>query len=109
LRESEMSRPLWTQMGNPATREAAWTWFKAHFDAMLARLPKRNGAWLVGMGRSFCDEPHADDVQAYFAPKIATLEGGPRALASAVEDIKLCAARKKAQEPSAREVFGKKP
>jgi cytosol alanyl aminopeptidase len=109
LRESEMARPLWSQMGNPATREAAWTWFKAHFDQMLARLPKRNGAWLVGMGRSFCDEPHADDVQAYFAPKIATLEGGPRALASAVEDIKLCAARKKAQEPSARELFAKKP
>jgi aminopeptidase N len=108
VRESEMMRPLAAQLQNPATREAAWTWLKEHFEAVLARLPKRAGAGLVGTGRYFCDEAHAAEVQAFFGPKVQALEGAPRALASTVEDVKLCAARRKAQEPSAREVFGGK-
>ncbi len=107
VRESEMTRPLAAQLGVPETREAAWTWLKAHFDAVLARLPKRAGGGLVSLARPFCDEAHAANVQAFFGPTIESLEGGPRALASTVEDVRLCAARRKAQEGSAREMFGK--
>jgi alanyl aminopeptidase len=58
------------------------------------------------MGGVFCDEAHAADVAAFFTDaKIATLDGAPRVLATALEDIRLCAARRKAQEASAREMF----
>jgi alanyl aminopeptidase len=106
-RESEMLRPLVVQLEDPGTREAAWAWVLAHYDALIARLPARRGSALITLGRAFCDEKHADEVAAYFGPKIASLEGGPRALASTVEEVRLCAARKKTQEPSARERFGR--
>jgi alanyl aminopeptidase len=109
VRESEMMRPLWAQLRNPTTREAAWVWLKGHFDEILARVPNREGGWLVYTGRSFCDDAHAEEVQAFFGPKVQSLEGGPRNLDTTIEDIRLCAARKKAHEPSARELFGKKP
>ena len=60
------------------------------------------------MGSVFCDEAHAKDVEAFFTPaRIAQIDGAPRVLASTLEDIRLCTAKRKPQEPSARELFGK--
>jgi alanyl aminopeptidase len=109
VRDSEVATPLWAQLDRPDTREAAWTWLKGHFDALVARLPKRTAGWLPTMGRRFCDEAHAADVQAFFQSKIGALEGGPRNLASTVEDVRLCATRKSKHEASARELFARKP
>jgi alanyl aminopeptidase len=108
LRDSEIMAPLGTQLSNPATREAAWAWIKENYVAILSRLPRHHGGvGLVSMGRSFCDAAHATDVEAFFTPKIDGIEGGPRTLASTLEDVRLCAARRDAQEPSAREMFGR--
>jgi hypothetical protein len=41
----------------------------------------------------FCDVGHAEEVEAFFHPKLETLPGGPRSLARAVEGIRLCAAK----------------
>jgi alanyl aminopeptidase len=107
LRDSEIMTPLGTQLSNPATREAAWAWIKENYVAILSRLPRHHGGvGLVSMGRSFCDGLHAADVEAFFTPKIESIEGGPRTLASTLEDVRLCAARRDAQEPSARAMFG---
>lgn len=107
LRDSEMLTPLGAQLSRPDTRDAAWAWMKEHYDAILGRLPRHHGGvQLVGAGGHFCDEPHARDVEAFFAPKIDGIEGGPRALASTLEEIRLCAAKRGAQEGSARELFG---
>jgi cytosol alanyl aminopeptidase len=108
-RENEMTRPLGVQLAEPDTREAAWAWLKGHFDAVIARSPKRAGRGLILLARSFCDEAHAADIEAFFGPKAQTIDGGPRALASTLEDVRLCAARQKVQEPSAREMFAKRP
>jgi alanyl aminopeptidase len=60
------------------------------------------------MGGVFCDEKHLKDVEAFFTPeRVAHIEGGPRTLASTLENIQLCVARRKAQEPSAREFFSR--
>jgi cytosol alanyl aminopeptidase len=107
LRDSEIMTPLGVQLANPATREMAWTWIKDNYDAILARLPRHHGGvGLVSTGHSFCDTAHAADVEAFFAPRIDGIEGGPRTLASTLEDVRLCAAKRQAQEPSARLMFG---
>ncbi len=87
----------------------AWGWLKAPIADVIARLPRHHaGGSLVSATRSYCDEEHAKGVESFFAPKIEAIEGGPRTLASTLEDIRLCAARRKAQEPSAREFFAKR-
>jgi alanyl aminopeptidase len=106
LRDSEILTPLFVQMGSAETRDTAWAWLKEHLDAVLARLARRQGVALIGMaGRAFCDDGLARDVEAFFGPKVAHMEGGPRVLATAVEEAHLCAARRTRQEESAREFF----
>jgi len=109
LRDSEVLTPLSLQLAAVETREATWAWIKDHYDDIRARLPQHRGSLgLVGMGRVFCDEAHAADVEAFFTPKIDSIDGGPRTLAGTLEDIRLCAARRKAQEKSARDFFRKR-
>jgi alanyl aminopeptidase len=106
LRDTEILAPLWAQLSQPDMRDTAWAWVKEHYDAILTRLPKHHGGvQIVSTGRSYCDEAHARDAEAFFAPKIESIEGGPRALAQALEDVRLCAARRTAQDASARELF----
>ncbi len=47
----------------------------------------------------------ADRVEAFFAPFIDELQGGPRNLAGAVESIRLCAALVRAQGAATRAFF----
>ena len=108
LRDNEVLTPLWAQLGAFETRDATWGWLKDHYEVVRARLPKHHGGVaLVGAPRSFCDEAHAADAQSFFASKVDGMEGGPRALASTVEDIRLCTAKRAAQEASARALFAK--
>jgi alanyl aminopeptidase len=110
LRPVEVLTPLALQLESSSTREAAWQWLKAHYDALLAAVPKEHGqAHLVELASVFCDVEHAKDVEAFYTPeRLAKVDGGPRALASTLEEIRLCAVKRKVQEPSARQMFGKK-
>jgi alanyl aminopeptidase len=109
LRDTEMFAPIWAQLSQPDKRDTAWAWVKEHYDAILTRLPKHHGGvQLISTGRAYCDEVHARDVETFFTPKIESIEGGPRALAQALEDVRLCAARRSAQEASGRELFAGK-
>jgi len=111
LRATEVSWPVWSMLGQHATREATWGWVKDNFDRLLAAVPKHHGqTQIIRMGGEFCDEAHARDVEAFFAPaRLAQIEGGPRELAGTLEEIRLCAAKRAKQEPSAREMFGRRP
>jgi alanyl aminopeptidase len=107
LRDNEVLAPLSAALGDPEKRDAAWAWMKANFDAIRDRLPHHHGGTaLVGMGGVYCDGAHAGDMEAFFKPKIDGIEGGPRVLASTLEDVRLCAARRKAQEGGIRSFFG---
>jgi alanyl aminopeptidase len=110
LRVTEVGRTLAAQLDAPETREAAWRWMKDHYDALAERMSHHHGGVrLIAMARVFCDESHANDAETFFAKRVDGIEGGPRVLASTLEDVRLCAAKKKAQEPSLREMFsGKK-
>ncbi len=110
LRATEVTSPIWTQLGQNETREATWQWVKENFDKLLTTVPKHHGqTQLINMGSVFCDEAHAKDVESFFTPaRLAQIDGGPRVLAGTLEEIRLCATRRQKQEPSAREFFGKK-
>jgi alanyl aminopeptidase len=107
LRDNEVTGPISTQLTRPESREAAWAWLKDHVDALLARLPRHHGgAGLISSSvRAFCDESHLQEAEALFRSRLDHIDGGPRALAMAVEDVRLCAARRKAHEASARAFF----
>jgi alanyl aminopeptidase len=106
LRDTEVLVPLYVQLDRPDTREAAWAWLKDHYDAILARMPRHHaGVQLVGAGGRFCDADHAKDFESFFTPKIASIDGGPRALAETLEGVQLCVARRTASEQSARDFF----
>jgi cytosol alanyl aminopeptidase len=109
LRPTEVTAPVWALLGRDETRDATWQWVKANFDRLLAAVPKHHGqTQLISMGGVFCDDAHAADVQSFFsAEKIAKIEGAPRVLASTLEEVRLCAAKRKVHEPSARAFFAK--
>jgi cytosol alanyl aminopeptidase len=106
LRTNEVLQPLGTQLSMLETRDAAWQWLRTNFDAIVARIsPNRAGALPYYV--RYCDEAHAAEMEAFFTPKIAKLDGGPRNLANALESMRLCVARRKAQEDSLRSFFAK--
>ena len=110
LRATEVTSPVWSKLGQHETREATWQWVKDNFDKLLAAVPKHHGqTQLINMGSVFCDEAHAKDVESFFTQaRIAQIDGGPRVLASTLEEIHLCIVKRQKQEPSAREFFAKK-
>lgn len=106
LKVNEVLSPLWGQVGDPRTREQAYAWSRANIDALLARLPGEAGGEIVpvitGGG---CSEAAALELDAFVTPRKAKLPGVERALAQALESIRLCAAKKAAHVDSARELF----
>jgi hypothetical protein len=48
---------------------------------------------------ALCDDDRKAEAEKFFRPKIEKLDGGPRVLAQALEQLSLCSAAKKAQTP----------
>jgi alanyl aminopeptidase len=111
VRSDEALIPLSGQLAQPETRDAAWTWFEGHVDAVLGRLPPARASWLAWSGAVFCDAAHADAIARLFGERAKKLAGGPREVAGAVESVRLCAARRDAAGPGLRALFtgGKRP
>jgi alanyl aminopeptidase len=106
LSPEEVMIPIFTQLALRDAREATFRWLEANLDAILARLATRK-PFALRIGAFLCDEARADAVEKLFASRIDKIEGGPHLLAGALERIRLCAARRKAQEPSLRAFFAK--
>jgi alanyl aminopeptidase len=108
VRVNEMFSPLHAQMAEPARRAETWRWIEANHERLLERAGPSLGGRLPGLAASFCDDDAADRVEAFFAPFIDGLRGGPRNLAGAVESIRLCAALTRAQSEATNAFFGKR-
>ncbi|MGD2132357.1 MAG: M1 family metallopeptidase [Maricaulaceae bacterium] len=80
------------QMGAFETRDAAWTWVRDNFAAVLTRVPSRAGAqsplWTAG----FDTRARAEEVEAFFTANADLIPGYERSLAQALERIELNAA-----------------
>ena len=83
---------------------------KANYGAVVAALPTAAGfdyaAFLPQTASFACSTEEAREVQDFFGPKVAKLNGGPRNLAQLLESIKLCEVRKKVQQPDLIQYFG---
>ena len=111
LRKSEILwGPLYLLSLDPRTRDDSWAFVKAHYDALVPRLPEAFAvAILPWVARGYCDEAHAADATAFFAPRAEKVPGMPKNSRQAVEGIRLCAAMAAAQSESARAFFDARP
>lgn len=96
----EASPLLQFPMTDPKTRQMAYDYIKGHFDAILDKLPRLAGAYLIYSASRFCDDAHYQDAQTFFKPKADAIPGGPQALEQTLEQIQLCIAFRAAQQPS---------
>jgi cytosol alanyl aminopeptidase len=92
LRGNEVLVPLRYQTSDERTREAAFQYLEQNIDAIVQRLSAERSGSLPSLASGFCSKAGADRAQALFAPRIDKLQGGPRALASTLEGLALCAA-----------------
>jgi alanyl aminopeptidase len=106
LRVNERLSVLRVQMGYPDLRDAAWHWVEENHRALIEQIDPGYQSRLIRLSSSFCGAARADKIEDFFAPFVAELEGGPRSLAGATEQIRLCAALKHAQAPAIAEMFG---
>jgi alanyl aminopeptidase len=84
---------------DPRSRVRAWQFFQAHFDDILKKLPEAYRPYMAYVAVSVCDGDRRVEIESFLKPKIEPLNGGPRALAQAMEQLELCSAAKKAQTP----------
>jgi cytosol alanyl aminopeptidase len=108
VRKTETLSTLWSQLSDVRTRDEAWSWVQDHIDALIEKISPARAGGLPHLAASYCDEEHAKQLEALFSARAAQLDGGPRNLALATESIRLCAARRAAQEPSVRAFFAAK-
>jgi aminopeptidase N len=83
---------LSTQMQNPATRNATWTWFTQHGEEVVAKLPAIYQPLLVRMGDRLCDPERRDAFEKFLGPRLAKVGVDALPLARETERINLCIA-----------------
>src|SRR5262249_23712026 len=75
------------------TRELAYAFLKERWDDLVARLPPADALALLSAPTAFCDPGHRADAEVFFGPRAARIDGGPQALAAALETVDACIAR----------------
>lgn len=91
---------LFSALGEPSTREMAWAWVKENYEPIKAKLPRSYQSFLPRTAGRLCSEEAVADAEAFFGPRVAELEGGPRALDQTLEGLRICVAYRAAQRPS---------
>lgn len=88
----ELSNIYEAQENEPENRTAMWQWLEAHYDAYRVRLPAfRQGFMPKTFAEARCSSHQADEMSAFFAPRIKDLIGGDRGLEQTLETIRQCA------------------
>jgi alanyl aminopeptidase len=84
---------------NPATRPLAYRFVVDNYDAISNKLPPMYRPFMAFTLVALCDDARRAEAEKFFRPRIEKLDGGPRVLAQALEQLSLCSAAKKAQTP----------
>jgi hypothetical protein len=108
LRSNEVLVPLRYQTGDERTREAAFQYLERSIDAIVQRISPERSTGLPSLAAGFCSQAGAERAQALFAPRVETLRGSRRVLASTVEGLALCAARVEQVRAPLLELFAKR-
>jgi ERAP1-like protein len=88
----DMESVLFQTLAHRETRDLSYEWVKAHYDALFPRLRDDEQSWLMSIPANYCDTPHRNDAEAFFGPRAEKVDGGPRALRRALEEVDLCVA-----------------
>jgi alanyl aminopeptidase len=78
-------------------RVAAFDFIRAHFDALVAKLPPETPADLVTPLGELCRQPDRSTFAAFFADRAPRFLGGAKRYAEALESIDLCVAARGGQ------------
>ena len=105
LRNNERLLPVLGQIRQQETRQAAYGWVEAHFDALITRLGPDLGGQLTAVAGAFCTRQDSERARRFFTPRVDALAGGPRTLRSHLETAELCAAFADAHRAEARRFF----
>jgi alanyl aminopeptidase len=101
VKVGEMAMILRGGRDTVAQRDSLWNWFTAHYDRIVARTGVFSGGYLPGLAAGGgCSDAEAQRVENYFKPKLGQVPGVPRGLAQTNEEIVLCSALKKQQNPA---------
>lgn len=100
VRVNEVFTPLRVATRRRESRAAAFEWFTAHADEVLARVSEGARAGAPWLAAGFCDEADRARVEAFFAPRAAAIAGSEGQLRGALEAIAVCAAEREAQRPT---------
>ena len=101
LRVNELQRLFGGLAAHRETRNQAWQWLQANFEAFLARASLEEQSTLPQHVAGMCDPEAIASVEAFFTPRLATIPGGPRSLTIAKETIAACSAMANSQRESA--------
>ncbi|HEX3808653.1 MAG TPA: M1 family metallopeptidase [Rhizomicrobium sp.] len=78
-------------------RTILWSWFKTNYDGLLKRVSHYGMSSAPDIQGFGCDQAAKDELHAFFAPKLAQLEGTPRTLAENENRIDRCMKLKSAE------------
>ncbi len=81
------------------TRNQAYEFMTKNFDLIAKKLPEPFRPYMAYTFVPLCDETRKAEFETFFKAKLEKVEGGPKALAQALEALHLCAAARKAQTP----------
>ncbi|HEY0092936.1 MAG TPA: ERAP1-like C-terminal domain-containing protein, partial [Archangium sp.] len=94
---------LYTAFYTPETRPLAWDFYRKNFDKLAGKLRSDELGGLIEMTGDLCDETQRAEAEALLTPFAERIEGGPRALARALESIRLCIESDRRHQPGVLE------
>lgn len=96
----------------PGVDRLPYEFARGHYDELVAKLPSGIGMDYAATLPLFalsggCSDTAREEAKQFFTLRMKNVQGGPRALANALEEIGLCAAQKPAAEKSIRDFLNK--
>jgi aminopeptidase N/puromycin-sensitive aminopeptidase len=88
MRKQDISGFLSELLSNPASRDAAWMYMKAHWATLRTTAVSFGGGGAVAALDSYCDESHRKDIAQFFAQNPAP--GAERTVKKTLENIDNC-------------------
>ncbi|MGZ6009460.1 MAG: M1 family metallopeptidase [Rhizomicrobium sp.] len=97
VRSGELRNFSEIMASEPVASSTLWKYFVANYDMFVRRLTVQRMPRLAMMLEHSCDAGTRTDLNVFFKPRIATMDGGARRLAYINERIERCIAFRKAK------------
>lgn len=102
---SELLSILFNVTAARETRDLGLAFYLQHFDALVSRLPGSEAAGLISIASLDWDDPQRAQIDEFLQSKAASVPGGPRQLAQALERRALAAAARRVHGPGLAAFF----